>query len=304
MSRFKFALQDIYNPDETGITTVQVSGKVVSTTGKKQVGSTSSRERGELITMCCAISASGSHIPPFYIFPRVFMKQDLMNGCAPGVKGVADRTVLDNHCSHVSLQAINVCRNSGIHLLTLPPHTSHKLQPLDRCVFGQLKTYLNKAIDDWMRFNVSQNISIKEMTALSATAFSKSMFAENINSAFRCTGVYPLNSMIFGGHDFISASVTDQPILVDQFVTETNHTQPETSGPQTNTPVLPILSFKSRSSTSLAEPQLSTSSAERQSSTWSTDPLPSTSFQDPQPITLPETPAKQLSSSESVSSNL
>ncbi|XP_067949445.1 uncharacterized protein [Watersipora subatra] len=166
MSRFKFAPQDIYNLDETGITTVQVSGKVVSTTGKKQVGSTSSRERGELITMCCAISASGSHIPPFYIFLRVFMKQDFMNGCAPGAKGVADRTgymntelfayeylpffisnvrcskdkpvllVLDNHCSHVSLQAINVCRNSGIHLLTLPPHTSHKLQPLDRCVFG------------------------------------------------------------------------------------------------------------------------------------------------------------------------
>lgn len=91
-SRFKFAPQDIYNVDETGITTVQAPGKVVSATGKKQVGSISSQERGELTTMCCAISASGNHIPPFYIFPRVFMKESFMNGCAPGAKGVAIKT--------------------------------------------------------------------------------------------------------------------------------------------------------------------------------------------------------------------
>lgn len=125
--------------------------------------------------MCCAINASGSHIPPFYIFPRVFMKKTFMNGYAPGAKGVAFKTgymntelfadeylpffisnvrcsrekhvllILDNHCSHVSLKAIELCKNSGIHLLTLPPHTSHKLQPLDQCVFGPLKSYLNKS---------------------------------------------------------------------------------------------------------------------------------------------------------------
>lgn len=332
--RFKFAPQDIYNLDETGITTVQVPGKVVSATGKKQVGSTSSQERGELTTMCCAISASGSHIPPFYIFPRVHMKQDFMSGCAPGAKGVAVRTgymnteifaneylpffiqnvrcskenpvllILDNHCSHVSLQAIEVCRNSGIHLLTLPPHTSHKLQPLDRCVFGPLKIYLNKAMDDWMRSNINQNITIKQMAALSATAFSKSMSAENINSAFRCTGIFPLNSMIFGDHEFVSASVTDQPILVDPLATEANQTQPGPTGtsvPQTNTPAPPILTAQSRTSTSLAEPQPSTSSAGSQPLIVTADPQPSTSLQNLLPTTLSaDTPAKQLPSSTSL----
>lgn len=192
--------------------------------------------------MCCAISASGNYISPFYIlFPRVFMKQSLMNGCTPGAKGVAAKSgymntelfdheylpffiasvrcskdkpvllILDNHCSHGSLKAVDLCESAGIHLLTLPPHTSHTLQPLDRCVFGPLKTYLNKALDDWMRSNPGQSISIYEMASLSATAFSRSMTPDNIHSAFRCTGIFPLNSMIFAEHEFISAGVTDQP---------------------------------------------------------------------------------------------
>lgn len=164
-----------------------------------------------------------------------------MNGCAPGAKGVAAKSgymnseifsddylpffissvrcskqqpillILDNHISHISIKAVELCRDSGIHLLTLPPHTSHKLQPLDRCVYGPLKTYFNQALDDWMRTNPGRNVSIYEIASLSAKAFSRSMTPENILSAFRCTGIFPLNCHIFGDYDYISASVTDQP---------------------------------------------------------------------------------------------
>lgn len=169
------------------------------------------------------------------------MKQSFMNGCAPGAKGVSAKSgymnaelfveeylpffisnvhctkerpvllILDNHSSHISLKAVTLCKDSGIHLLTLPPHTSHKLQPLDRCVYGPFKTYLNRALDDWMRSNPGRSVSIYEMAGLSTTAFSRSMTPVNIHSGFRCTGIYPLDSQIFGDDDFISASVTDQP---------------------------------------------------------------------------------------------
>lgn len=36
--------------------------------------------------------------------------------------------ILDNHDSHITPQGIQKCKDT---LLTLPPHTSHKLQPLD-----------------------------------------------------------------------------------------------------------------------------------------------------------------------------
>ena len=244
--RYEFSPQDIYNIDETGITTVQSPGKVVSATGKRQVGSTSSQERGELTTLCCAISASGNHLPPFYIFPRVFMKDRFMYGTAPGSKGVASKSgymnsnifaedylpffirnarcskdhpvllILDNHSSHVSLETVNTCKENGIHLLTLPPHTSHKLQPLDRSVYGPFKTYYNRAMDNWMRSNPHLSISIYDVAELSTQAFMKSMTPENILSGFRSTGICPLNSLIFKEHEFAPSSITDLPMLVNE----------------------------------------------------------------------------------------
>lgn len=35
--------------------------------------------------------------------------------------------ILDNHESHVSLDCYLLCRQNGIILLSLPPHTSHRM---------------------------------------------------------------------------------------------------------------------------------------------------------------------------------
>lgn len=45
---------------------------------------------------------------------------------------------MDNHETHVSIQAITKAKENGIVLLTIPPHTSHKLQPLDMGVLALL----------------------------------------------------------------------------------------------------------------------------------------------------------------------
>lgn len=49
--------------------------------------------------------------------------------------------LLDNHKSHVNIEAINLAKASGVHLLTLPPHCSHRLQPLDVSVYAPFKAY-------------------------------------------------------------------------------------------------------------------------------------------------------------------
>ena len=138
---------------------------MVSTKGKKQVGSTASQERGELTTLCCAVNAAGNHIPPFYIFPRVNMKDHFLNQAPPGSKGVAAKSgymnselfvedylpfliketrcsqenkillILDNHVSHISLRAVTLCKDSGVVLLTLPPtHLTSYNRWIDQCL--------------------------------------------------------------------------------------------------------------------------------------------------------------------------
>lgn len=70
MERFKFIPKNIYNCDETGITTVTDLGKVLAEKGQRRVGSVTSGERGSNITVTYAMSAAGNFIPSMFIFAR------------------------------------------------------------------------------------------------------------------------------------------------------------------------------------------------------------------------------------------
>lgn len=55
--RHRFGPESIYNIDETGLSTVQRTQKVIALRGTKQVGQVMSAERGTLVTVCCGINA-------------------------------------------------------------------------------------------------------------------------------------------------------------------------------------------------------------------------------------------------------
>ncbi|XP_065658895.1 uncharacterized protein LOC136083427 [Hydra vulgaris] len=64
----------IFNLDETGFTTVQKTPRVIASKGSKQVGQITSRERGELVTVCCIVSAAGVAIPPVIVFQENYLE--------------------------------------------------------------------------------------------------------------------------------------------------------------------------------------------------------------------------------------
>ena len=39
--------------------------------------------------------------------------------------------LLDGHASHVSIEVIELARSNDVHMLCLPTHTTHILQPID-----------------------------------------------------------------------------------------------------------------------------------------------------------------------------
>ena len=51
--------------------------------------------------------------------------------------------ILDNHVSHLSIDGLTYAKENGIIMLSLPPHCSPRLQPLDRSVYGPLKKHVN-----------------------------------------------------------------------------------------------------------------------------------------------------------------
>ena len=74
----------IYNMDESGISVVQKMTKILAKKGKRQIGSITSMERGQTVTIICSNNAAGSFVPPGFIFPRVRMKPELTDGAPPG----------------------------------------------------------------------------------------------------------------------------------------------------------------------------------------------------------------------------
>ena len=130
----------ISNLDETGVTIVQNPKKVVTETGTKSVGSVTSGERNELVSIFYAVCATGHALAPMLIFSRVQYKEHFIRGSPPGCIGRATRfgwinadlfvdflmhiseftgcspdrkilVLMDNHQSHLSIAAIDKARD-------------------------------------------------------------------------------------------------------------------------------------------------------------------------------------------------
>lgn len=237
----KLGPDQIYNVDETALTTVQSTNKVVATLGQKQVGQITSAERGTLVTMIGAINAIGNSVPPLLVFPRKNFKQHMLVGAPPGSEGAANPSgwsskeiflqwlnhfikhagptenrpvllIMDNHDTHISLEVIEIAKSNNVILLTFPPHTSHKLQPLDVSVFGPLKKYYNKECGVWIANHPGKRIDIYNIAEILGQSYGQAFCTQNIVSAFKSTGIYPLNKNCFKEHEFLPASVTDIPL--------------------------------------------------------------------------------------------
>ncbi|GFO13417.1 tigger transposable element-derived protein [Plakobranchus ocellatus] len=82
---------DIWNIDETDVTTVQTPERIISRRGRKQVSFFVSAERGTFFTVVGTISASGNTVPPFFVFARVHFKDFLLEQAPPGSSDISNR---------------------------------------------------------------------------------------------------------------------------------------------------------------------------------------------------------------------
>ncbi|XP_047125213.1 uncharacterized protein LOC124807393 [Hydra vulgaris] len=185
-----------------------------------------SGERGSTITVVCAFSASGKYISPYFVFERKRINNQLLRGgnadmlakvsdsgwinehlfvdwlnhfisFAKPTKDEPVLLVLDNHESHISLDCYLLCGGNGIVLLFLPPHTSHRMQPLDLTYFGPLKSAYNRECDIFIAANIGRRITQYEVVELFTKAFNRLSNIEKAANGFRAAGFYSLDPTKF-----------------------------------------------------------------------------------------------------------
>lgn len=154
------------------------------------------------------------------IFPRVRIPDSLKQGAPPGTQFAASpkgwinqdifchwldffiqnvpsaRPILliyDGHASHLSIEVIEKARAHYIHLLCLPSHCTHILQPLDVSVMSSLKCHFRKACKDFMSKNPGRVITEADLAGLVGKAWPLALTPSNLIAGFTKTGTYPLN---------------------------------------------------------------------------------------------------------------
>lgn len=239
MEKYHFAPDRIYNMDGSSLCTVMKPVKVLCARGEP-AASQISRERGSTMTFVGIINAAGHYIPPVFIIPRKRWNEAFMRGTIDGSKGILHHNgwmngdcfletlqhihaktfaspdnkivlIMDNAECHMNIHAIEYAINNGIVIVTLPPHTTDKLQPLDVSVFGPFKTYLRGLINDYSLMNPQMHITDHMLPEFASKAWIKACTPSNVLSGFAATGTWPINRNIFPDEAFIPSLVSERP---------------------------------------------------------------------------------------------
>jgi hypothetical protein len=119
--------------------------------------------------------------------------------------------LLDNHQSHISLGVLNLGKESLMVSFSFPPHSTHKLKPLYRSIYGPLKTSVNSASDSWLR-SQSERVTIYHIASIMKQFLPNVLTPKGINSGFSVKGIWPLNTCLFTDEDFSPSLMTDRPL--------------------------------------------------------------------------------------------
>lgn len=185
MEKHYFAPENTYNMDEKGfpIGKVNKTRRTFSHYWKKQGKLQGAAQDGNRIwiTLLACVCANGSSLPQALIHPAKSgnVQDSWLDGCyfASSPTGwtnnelgmgwlshIFDRhtklkarqgrdprlLLIDGHGSHLNLDFIYWCEKRNISICAYPPHSTHRLQPLDMSLFSPLSTYYSQALDQWI----------------------------------------------------------------------------------------------------------------------------------------------------------
>ena len=93
-------------------------------------------------------------------------------------------TMLDNHETHLSIEALELAKQNGITAVSFPPYSSHRLQP-----FGPvLKKRTAATQQNWLRNHPGEGMTIYATPGTAREARNDSMVGRNITAGFQKAG--------------------------------------------------------------------------------------------------------------------
>lgn len=101
---------------------------------------------------------------------------------------------LDGHGSHLTIRFLDWCQPNKVLVAVYPPHSTHRLQPLDVSLFAPLATSYSKGLDEHMRQSERlTGVTKRDFLRLFWPAWQKAFTEANIKSGWAKTGLWPFD---------------------------------------------------------------------------------------------------------------
>lgn len=197
--------------------------KVIGPTRRDLNATHISGGKQRLTVMFCA-NAAGQMIPPYFVYPEPRPKgYNPLNGSLEGSqiaytpKGWMDKTtfsrfmnhfdqhagserpvvlLFDSVSSHVDHEVFMKAKSLGIELYRIVPNATHLMQPLDKGVFGPLKTKWHKTARKYTRENPGKCIGKENFAEKLKEAYLQFYKPLTVINAFKSSGIYPVDSTV------------------------------------------------------------------------------------------------------------
>ena len=168
--KYHFSPSNIYNADETGFMPSSTKARVLVGTELKNAYSLQPNQGKNMFTVLFCCNAAGTYLPPFTVYKgKSLWRRWVVNGPDGAKFGVSPKgwmmdynyqkwfskvfcpltkeeagdkhrlLLMDGHNSHINYEVARAAYDNNVHLLCLPPNSTHALQPLDVSVFRSVK---------------------------------------------------------------------------------------------------------------------------------------------------------------------
>ncbi|RPA89363.1 DDE-domain-containing protein [Choiromyces venosus 120613-1] len=162
--------------------------------------------------------------------------------------------IFDGHSSHVNFSFLEYCIEHKIIPFCLPPHTTHRIQPLDVAIFGPYKHYYQRELTKQFE-NHDYGIGKDNFYEIPMAARRQAFTPKNIISGFWNTELIPADgSIVLQKLPSMSESLDSLSIASPHLSLLENHNQPVESHPPVESLTETTESMKSRTKSPNRDP--------------------------------------------------
>jgi hypothetical protein len=101
---------------------------------------------------------------------------------------------IDGHGSHINMKFLTWCEQNKVLVALYPPHSTHRLQPLDVSLFSPLANYYSQNLNSWIfKAQGLSRLSKRDFFGLFWPAYQAAFTPTNIKSGWEKTGLQPFD---------------------------------------------------------------------------------------------------------------